>query len=79
MPTLTRLLLILALLAAAIYAAMLGLVHWVQPESHQITVRIPQHRLQQDQNPPVQTPQGAQGTQGTHQGMAQPEEDRDAN
>lgn len=45
MPTLFRFLVIVALLAAAGYAAMFGLATFVQPEPREITVTIPASKL----------------------------------
>lgn len=53
MPTLFRFLFVCAVIAGAIYGAMLGLVLFVEPRERDVTVRIPSERL----NPPVQTQQ----------------------
>ncbi|MFK4824706.1 recombinase [Paenochrobactrum sp. BZR 588] len=41
MPTLTRLVLVLALIAAAVYGIMLALVTYVKPVQTDITIKIP--------------------------------------
>jgi len=41
MPTLTRLILIMLLLALAFFGIMLGLVLWVKPTISQLTVDVP--------------------------------------
>ncbi len=55
MPTLTRLILILAVIAACIYGAMLALVRTVTPVTSEIIVRVPAHKMlqQPDNNSPV--------------------------
>lgn len=55
MPTLTRLIVILAFIAACIYGAMLALVTWVSPVTSEITIRIPAHKMvqQPQDNAPV--------------------------
>lgn len=55
MPTLTRLIIILAVIAACIYGAMLALVTLVSPVTSEITVRIPAHKMvqQSSDNAPV--------------------------
>ena len=45
MPTLFRFLMILAILAAIAYGAMAALVWYVEPNIGEMTVRIPQERL----------------------------------
>jgi hypothetical protein len=45
MPSLFRFLLVVGILAAAVYAAMFGLAHFVQPKPREITVTVPQDRL----------------------------------
>jgi SNF family Na+-dependent transporter len=45
MPTLFRLLVILAVLGAALYGAMFGLAHFVEPKPRQITITVPQDKL----------------------------------
>lgn len=52
MPTLTRLLLVLALLAGAVFAAMWALTAFVRPEIVPITVTVPIPALQQRPAPP---------------------------
>jgi hypothetical protein len=46
MPTLIRLLVVLGLIAAAIYGGMIALVVLVEPSQREMTVRIPGERLQ---------------------------------
>jgi len=45
MPTLTRLLIILAILACLVYAAMVALVTFVHPTQTEITIRVPSEKL----------------------------------
>lgn len=45
MPTLIRFLTILAVLAGLIYGGMFALVHFVEPNTGEMTVRIPPERL----------------------------------
>ena len=47
MPTLFRLLLVLLVLAAAVFGGMIALVHYVHPEPHEISVRVPSERFNQ--------------------------------
>ncbi|PWL19598.1 hypothetical protein DKP76_03395 [Falsochrobactrum shanghaiense] len=47
MPTLTRLLAFLAVIAAIAYGAMFALANFVQPTTHQITVEIPASKIPQ--------------------------------
>ncbi|MEN5277872.1 hypothetical protein ABE527_13065 [Brucella sp. TWI432] len=47
MPTLTRILLLLAVLAAIVYGAMFSLANFVKPTTHEITVEIPSSKLKQ--------------------------------
>lgn len=47
MPTLTRLLAFLAVIAAITYGAMFALANFVQPTTHQITVEIPASKIPQ--------------------------------
>ena len=63
MPTLTRLIAILAFIAACIYGVMLALVTWVSPVTSEITVRIPASKMVQQTHdntpaspPPANTP-----------------------
>lgn len=46
MPSLIRLLVVLGLIAAAVYGGMLALVMLVEPNPREMTVRIPSERLQ---------------------------------
>jgi len=46
MPSLLRLLVVLALIAGVIYGGMLALIIMVEPDQHEMTVRIPAERLQ---------------------------------
>ncbi|MGO4450688.1 histidine kinase [Phyllobacterium sp. TAF24] len=45
MPTLTRLILTLAVLAGLVYAGMLALVTFVHPTQTELTIRIPTEKL----------------------------------
>ncbi|NKB78395.1 hypothetical protein HED49_01250 [Ochrobactrum daejeonense] len=45
MPTLTRLVIFLALVAAVIYGAMYALANFVEPDMREITVEIPASKL----------------------------------
>ncbi|KAB2690026.1 MAG: hypothetical protein ACODTL_21815 [Brucella sp.] len=45
MPTLTRLVLFLALVAAIVYGAMYALANFVEPDTREITVDIPASKL----------------------------------
>lgn len=47
MPTLTRILLLLAMIAAIIYGAMFSLASFVKPTTHEITIEIPSSKLKQ--------------------------------
>ncbi|MBV2141997.1 recombinase [Falsochrobactrum sp. TDYN1] len=47
MPTLTRILALLAVIAAIAYGAMLALASFVEPTPHQITVEIPASKIRQ--------------------------------
>lgn len=47
MPTLTRFIIILAVIATCIYAIMLALVTWVEPVTTEVTIRIPAHKMLQ--------------------------------
>lgn len=47
MPTLTRILLLLAVIAAIIYGAMFSLASFVKPVTHEITIEIPSSKLKQ--------------------------------
>ncbi|KAB0540883.1 MULTISPECIES: hypothetical protein [Brucellaceae] len=47
MPTLTRLIIILALISACIYGLMLVLVKTVSPVTSEIVVRVPAHKMVQ--------------------------------
>ncbi|MFS2325528.1 MULTISPECIES: recombinase [Brucella] len=47
MPTLTRILLLLAVIAAIIYGAMFSLATFVKPTTHEITIEIPSSKLKQ--------------------------------
>ncbi|WP_288193512.1 histidine kinase [uncultured Phyllobacterium sp.] len=45
MPTLTRLIITLAVLAGLVYAGMLALVTFVHPTQTELTIRIPAEKL----------------------------------
>lgn len=45
MPTLIRFVVILGLIAAAVYGSMVALVVFVEPTSREMTVRIPNERI----------------------------------
>ncbi len=45
MPTLTRLIIILAVLAGLVYAGMIALVTFVHPTQTEMTIRIPAEKL----------------------------------
>ncbi len=47
MPTLTRILVLLAVIAAIVYGAMFSLANLVKPVTHEITVEIPASKLKQ--------------------------------
>ncbi|MFD1198985.1 recombinase [Brucella gallinifaecis] len=47
MPTLTRILFLLAVIAAIIYGAMYSLARFVTPTTHEITIEIPASKLKQ--------------------------------
>jgi len=49
MPTLFRFLFVCAILAGAVYGAMLALVTFVEPQQRDVTIRIPSERV----NPPA--------------------------
>ncbi len=49
MPTLFRLLAVLAIIAGAIYGGMVALVTFVEPQPRDVTIRIPSERI----NPPA--------------------------
>ncbi|APO76560.1 hypothetical protein AM571_CH03777 [Rhizobium etli 8C-3] len=49
MPTLLRLLAVLAMIAGAIYGGMVALVTFVEPQPRDVTIRIPSERI----NPPA--------------------------
>jgi hypothetical protein len=46
MPTLIRLVVVLGLIAAAVYGGMLALVMLVEPNPREMTIRVPPERLQ---------------------------------
>jgi hypothetical protein len=46
MPSLIRLLAVLGLIGAVIYGGMIALVIFVQPKQHEMSVRVPNERLQ---------------------------------
>ena len=52
MPTLTRLLITLAILAGLVYAGMVALVTFVHPTQSELTIRVPSEKL----NPKPQQP-----------------------
>ena len=52
MPTLTRLLITLAVLAGLVYAGMVALVTFVHPTQSELTIRVPSEKL----NPKPQQP-----------------------
>ncbi|ERI12912.1 hypothetical protein F9K88_12130 [Brucella intermedia] len=61
MPTLTRLVLFLALVAAIVYGAMYALANFVEPDTREITVEIPASKLKPVTiAPPVATPDPAE-------------------
>lgn len=47
MPTLTRILVLLAVIAAIVYGAMFLAANFVQPVKHEITIEIPASKLKQ--------------------------------
>jgi hypothetical protein len=47
MPTLTRLIITLAVLASLVFAAMLALVYYVQPRQVEVTIDVPLETLRQ--------------------------------
>ncbi|GLU26535.1 hypothetical protein Brsp01_17680 [Brucella sp. NBRC 12950] len=47
MPTLTRIIALLAVIAAIVYCAMFSLANFVKPTTHEITVEIPSSKLKQ--------------------------------
>lgn len=74
MPTLTRLIIILAVIAACIYAGMLALVTWVQPVTTEVTIRIPAHiMLQQPVDNSLSSPAPAANPYTTGEPEAEPE------
>jgi hypothetical protein len=46
MPSLIRLIVVLALIAGAVYGGMLALVMLVEPNPREMTIRVPPERLQ---------------------------------
>lgn len=56
MPTLTRLIIILAIAAACLYGIMLALVQLVTPVTTEITVRVPAHKMVQPDTKTVPAP-----------------------
>ena len=46
MPTLLKLLVVLALIASLIYGGMLALIITVEPDQREMTIRVPNERLQ---------------------------------
>lgn len=52
MPTLTRLIIFLALVAAVVYGAMYALANFVEPDMREITVEIPASKLKPVVIPP---------------------------
>ena len=46
MPSLIRLLIVLGLIAAAVYGGMIALVMFVEPTPREMTVRVPNERLE---------------------------------
>jgi hypothetical protein len=48
MPSLIRLLIVLALIVGAVYGAMVALVMVVEPNQREMSVRIPAERLEPD-------------------------------
>ncbi|MDR0253481.1 MAG: hypothetical protein LBI75_09875 [Brucellaceae bacterium] len=67
MPTLTRLIIILALISACIYGLMLVLVKTVSPVTSEITVRVPAHKMvqqPQDHTPASPAPLASPYTDG---------------
>ncbi len=61
MPTLTRLLIVLALLAGAVFAVMWALVTFVRPEIVPVTIDVPIPALQ-ERRAPVTPPAPASST-----------------
>lgn len=53
MPTLTRLIILLAVIAACIYGLMLALVKTVSPVTSEITVRVPANKMLQQPHDPA--------------------------
>jgi len=47
MPTLTRILFLLAIIAAIVYGAMFSLANFVKPSTHKITIEIPASKIKQ--------------------------------
>lgn len=56
MPTLTRLIIILAIAAACLYGAMLALVQLVSPVTTEMTVRVPAHKMVQPETKTAPAP-----------------------
>lgn len=56
MPTLVRLLTMALLIAGAVFATMLALVHLVEPRQHRIVVDVPLDRLKAPAPTPVGQP-----------------------
>ena len=56
MPTLTRILLLLAVIAAIVYGAMFSLANFVKPVTHEITIEIPTSKLKQTVVAPASAP-----------------------
>ena len=46
MPTLLKLLVVLALIGSVIYGGMLALIIMVEPDQREMTIRVPNERLQ---------------------------------
>jgi len=56
MPTLTRLLVLLAVIAATVYGAMFLAANFVKPVTHEITIEIPASKLKQTVVAPPSAP-----------------------
>ena len=72
MPTLTRLLVVLALLAGAVFAVMWALVTFVRPEIVPVTVDVPIPALQERRAPAAAAPAPAAAVAQPEPGPAAP-------
>lgn len=70
MPTLTRLILIVAVICACIYGMMLGLVTWVHPVTTEIILRVPANKMLQQ---PAQVPSSGPAPAATSFTSGEPE------